>query len=581
MLDVPQHDRALGAWFPTDAPVMCPDRARPGARGRRRDPPWRRRRRRRPGGASRWRPVRRRPAASAAARQGHRHGRRGRRDRGRRPRPRPRAASSSSGSVRGLHRDLRVGRRAPCARRIRDRDRRRGRGDLRGTPAAGVRAFVEGCCSAATASPAAPRRRRPTPARVVLLASTAEHDGRGDRAAIREAWPPARPCTWRVTWPTPRRTRSRRGGSSAQAEQVAREHGLGVQVRGRDELDAQGFGGLLAVGGGSAAPAGLVELTYAPRGRRAGCAAHRAGRQGHHLRHRWAVAEAARLHGADEDRHERSAAVIADDGCARPSSACRFRVIGLLAIAENMPSGSAHAARRRHPALRRHHRRGAQHRCRGPAGAGRRAGLRRRRARSRRPRRRRDADRRGHRSASVGVTARCTPPSSAARPAMERAAQASGRAGVADAAGPGVRRRAGLRHRRPVPHLDRPEGRRRLDHGGAVPAASSSATAQWVHLDIAGPGAVRRRRGTHHPGGTGYGTASLIRWVESFDDWPRRRGASADDGGEQTVADRQQHRDEALVVADRVDERCGARSSRGRAEPGRPPGRRRTRRRRR
>ncbi|PXY32422.1 leucyl aminopeptidase family protein [Prauserella muralis] len=51
------------------------------------------------------------------------------------------------------------------------------------------------------------------------------------------------------------------------AERVAGEvSGLSVTVRDQDWLAAQGFGGMLAVGGGSASPPRLIELSYRPRG---------------------------------------------------------------------------------------------------------------------------------------------------------------------------------------------------------------------------------------------------------------------------------------------------------------------------
>jgi leucyl aminopeptidase len=56
------------------------------------------------------------------------------------------------------------------------------------------------------------------------------------------------------------------------ARQVQRacgdRRGLTVSVRGPQELAAEGFGGLLAVGGGSANPPRLVELAWRPRGAR-------------------------------------------------------------------------------------------------------------------------------------------------------------------------------------------------------------------------------------------------------------------------------------------------------------------------
>lgn len=51
---------------------------------------------------------------------------------------------------------------------------------------------------------------------------------------------------------------------AAQARALARRHGLDVTVRGARQLRAEGFGGLLAVGGGSATPPALVTLSWVP-----------------------------------------------------------------------------------------------------------------------------------------------------------------------------------------------------------------------------------------------------------------------------------------------------------------------------
>nr|WP_276610645.1 M17 family metallopeptidase [Kineococcus siccus] len=59
-----------------------------------------------------------------------------------------------------------------------------------------------------------------------------------------------------------------------QARELAREHRLGLEVRDEDRLRAEGFGGILAVGGGSASPPALVQLQHVPRGRGAAGAPH-------------------------------------------------------------------------------------------------------------------------------------------------------------------------------------------------------------------------------------------------------------------------------------------------------------------
>ncbi|TDC58262.1 leucyl aminopeptidase family protein [Actinomadura sp. KC345] len=52
---------------------------------------------------------------------------------------------------------------------------------------------------------------------------------------------------------------------AGQAEQVAADSGLTVRVRGEKELVEEGFGGLVAVGAGSSRPPRLIELSYDPR----------------------------------------------------------------------------------------------------------------------------------------------------------------------------------------------------------------------------------------------------------------------------------------------------------------------------
>jgi leucyl aminopeptidase len=53
---------------------------------------------------------------------------------------------------------------------------------------------------------------------------------------------------------------------AAIAEQLAQQYGLGYSVLDEQALNQQGYGGLLAVGGGSSRPPRLVQLTWSPRG---------------------------------------------------------------------------------------------------------------------------------------------------------------------------------------------------------------------------------------------------------------------------------------------------------------------------
>ena len=51
-----------------------------------------------------------------------------------------------------------------------------------------------------------------------------------------------------------------------QARELSEANGVAIRVRGADELAAEGFGGILAVGKGSAHPPQLVEMTWTPEG---------------------------------------------------------------------------------------------------------------------------------------------------------------------------------------------------------------------------------------------------------------------------------------------------------------------------
>lgn len=125
-----------------------------------------------------------------------------------------------------------------------------------------LQAFVEGLVlggyrySLATAPPPGDR--------VVELAGVDDADAveRGRRAAQATAW--ARDLT---NTPSATKTPAWLG---AQAERVLGPLGVSVAVHGPDWLAEHGFGGVLAVGGGSAAPPRLIEARWRPRGAVAG-----------------------------------------------------------------------------------------------------------------------------------------------------------------------------------------------------------------------------------------------------------------------------------------------------------------------
>ncbi len=124
---------------------------------------------------------------------------------------------------------------------------------------------------------------------------------------------------------------------AAQAVAVAAGAGLTARVWDADELAAQGFGGLIAVGQGSASPPRLMELGYAP-----------AGAQEHIVLVGKGItfdSGGLSLKPADGMKQMKTdmaggAAVIAAMS-ALGRLGVTSRVTGLVAAAENMPSGSA------------------------------------------------------------------------------------------------------------------------------------------------------------------------------------------------------------------------------------------------
>ena len=215
-----------------------------------------------------------------------------------------------------------------------------------------------------------------------------------------------------------------------QAQALAADHGLKCRVWDEKQLEAEGFGGIIGVGQGSAHPPRLVRLDYTPEKARRSTPHRRARRQGHHLRHRRPDDQARRGDGQHEARHDRWRRRAGDDGGAR-----RRRLPGARDRAGRR-RGERHLRigdppRRRDPPLRRPHQRGHQHRRRGSAGARRRDGVRRRQARPRRARRRRHPDRRRSRWRSASRSAGCSPtatrsPTRCWLPARPRASRCGG-----------------------------------------------------------------------------------------------------------------------------------------------------------
>jgi leucyl aminopeptidase len=123
------------------------------------------------------------------------------------------------------------------------------------------------------------------------------------------------------------------------AQALAADAGLTVRVRDEGTLDGEGFGGIVAVGAGSARPPRLIELTYEPAGSAA---------EGHVvLVGKGITFDSGGLSLKPNDNMKTmktdmagGAAVIATMGALRALEV-PVRVTGLVAAAENMPSGSA------------------------------------------------------------------------------------------------------------------------------------------------------------------------------------------------------------------------------------------------
>lgn len=127
--------------------------------------------------------------------------------------------------------------------------------------AAAARALTEGYLLAAYRTPTlATGRPDPEPAPLVLLG----RDGTRVGAAVALGRAAAR-ATWlaRDLAATPSSIKDP-AWVADQARRLGRRAGLDVTVRGPRELAAQGFGGILAVGAGSASPPRLVTVAYTP-----------------------------------------------------------------------------------------------------------------------------------------------------------------------------------------------------------------------------------------------------------------------------------------------------------------------------
>ncbi|MEV5411637.1 leucyl aminopeptidase [Thermopolyspora sp. NPDC052614] len=126
------------------------------------------------------------------------------------------------------------------------------------------------------------------------------------------------------------------------AVEIAREAGLDAEVWDAEKLEADGFGGILAVGRGSAYPPRLIKLEYRPKDAPAD-----GGHRHVVLVGKGITFDSGGLSLKPNDNMKFQKTDMAGGGAviavmsALAELGCRARVTGLIAAAENMPSGGA------------------------------------------------------------------------------------------------------------------------------------------------------------------------------------------------------------------------------------------------
>ncbi|KAB2341356.1 leucyl aminopeptidase [Actinomadura rudentiformis] len=225
---------------------------------------------------------------------------------------------------------------------------RRGRGRTTmaaGVPSGDLAAFVEGALLASytftvSALPGA-GGRPPKKAPLGTLAILTEAGPEADAAAVERGTVVARTAALARDLANTPATEKGPSWLAERATEIAAETGLAVRVRGEKELAEGGFGGLIAVGAGSPRPPRLIELSYRPEGPSEGDERHIV------LVGKGITFDSGGLSLKPNDNMKTmktdmagGGVVIAVMGALR-ALGVRARVTGLIAAAENMPSGSS------------------------------------------------------------------------------------------------------------------------------------------------------------------------------------------------------------------------------------------------
>jgi leucyl aminopeptidase len=204
-----------------------------------------------------------------------------------------------------------------------------------GRPAESVQAFAEGLLLGAYRFSLASGAARETgPSKVRILVPAGDQEATAAVSAARAVAGAVGLARDLANMPSSRKTPAWLAGEAAR---VAADSGLAVRVREHRELAAEGFGGILAVGAGSAQPPCLIELGYHPPGARTHVV----------LAGKGITFDSGGLSLKPNDGMKAmktdmagGAAVIAAMS-ALAALGATMRVTGLIAAAENMPSGSA------------------------------------------------------------------------------------------------------------------------------------------------------------------------------------------------------------------------------------------------